>query len=45
MEEYYKNNDILYMWDSVDSINSVGYKKVDFEKINQFNKELEGILI
>ena len=42
MEEYYKNDDIIYMWDSKGSIDSVGYKKVDIERINQFNEELEG---
>ena len=43
MEEYYKNNDdIIYMWDSVDSISRVGYLKVDIERINEFNNNLEG---
>ena len=42
MEEYYKSDDIIYMWDSVDSISPVGYLKVDIEKINEFNNNLEG---
>jgi hypothetical protein len=42
MEEYYKNDDdIIYMWDSVDSISLVGYLKVDIERINEFNNNLE----
>ena len=42
MEEYYKNDDIIYIWDSVDSISPVGYLKVDIEKINEFNNNLQG---
>ena len=42
MEEYYKSDDIIYMWDSVDSISRVGYLKVDIERINEFNNNLEG---
>ena len=36
------NDDIIYMWDSVDSISPVGYLKVDIERINEFNNNLEG---
>ena len=43
MEEYDKNDDdIIYMWDSVDSISLVGYLKIDIERINEFNNNLEG---
>ena len=43
MEEYYKNDDdIIYMWDSVNDISREGYLKVDIERINKFNKNLEG---
>ncbi len=43
MEEYYKNNDdIIYMWDSLNDISPDGYLKVDIKRINEFNNNLEG---
>jgi len=38
----FKNDDIIYMWDSVGSISDVGYIKVGIERIKEFNEKLEG---